>query len=320
MADWPTKKNAAFTVTFPIYDNDGDLVSAAAALDSEVDKDGAGFADCSNEATEVGSSGVYKLALIQAEMNADVVTTITKTSTAGAKTAVNVMYTAIRQLIDLAFPTTSGRSLDVTATGAAGIDWANVENPTTAVNLSGTNIDVDQIVASVSGAVGSVTGAVGSVTGAVGSVAGNVGGNVVGSVASVTGAVGSVAGNVGGNVVGSVASVTGAVGSVTGAVGSVAAGGIAAASFAAGALDAAALAADAANEIADAILKRDIDQVEATAALHSLCTAVLKAVARIRDNAGTLEIYRTNGLTLHMSQTITTDGTLDPIDELTAGV
>ena len=62
-------------------------------------------------------------------------------------------------------PTTAGRTLDVTATGAAGIDWGNVENPTTAVNLSATNIDVDQVVASVSGAVGSVTGAVGSVTG-----------------------------------------------------------------------------------------------------------------------------------------------------------
>ena len=83
-------------------------------------------------------------------------------------------------------PTTAGRTLDVTAGGCAGIDWANVEAPTTAVNLSATNIDVDQVVASVSGAVGSVTGAVGSVTGAVGSVTGNVGGNVVGSVASVT--------------------------------------------------------------------------------------------------------------------------------------
>lgn len=105
-------------------------------------------------------------------------------------------------------PTTAARTLDVSAGGEAGLDWANIGSPTTAVNLSATNIDVDQVVASVSGAVGSVTGAVGSVTG-------NVGGNVVGSVASVTGAVGSVTGavgsvtgNVGGNVVGSVASVT----------------------------------------------------------------------------------------------------------------
>lgn len=90
-------------------------------------------------------------------------------------------------------PTVAARTLDVSAGGEAGVDWANVGSPTTAVNLSATNIDVDQVVASVSGAVGSVTGAVGSVTGAVG---------------SVTGAVGSVTGNVGGNVVGSVASVT----------------------------------------------------------------------------------------------------------------
>lgn len=75
-------------------------------------------------------------------------------------------------------PTTAGRKLDVTATGGAGIDWSNVEAPTTAVDLSGTTIKTSQVVGSVSGAVGSVTGAVGSVTG-------NVGGNVTGSVGSV---------------------------------------------------------------------------------------------------------------------------------------
>lgn len=58
-------------------------------------------------------------------------------------------------------PTVASRTLDVTATGAAGVDWGNVENPTTAVNLSATNIDTDQVVASVAGAVGSVTGNVG---------------------------------------------------------------------------------------------------------------------------------------------------------------
>jgi len=68
-------------------------------------------------------------------------------------------------------PTTAARTLDVTATGAGGVDWANVEAPTTAVGLTGTTIATSQVVASVSGAVGSVTGAVGSVTGAVGSVA-----------------------------------------------------------------------------------------------------------------------------------------------------
>lgn len=38
--------------------------------------------------------------------------------------------------------TAQNRQLDVTATGAAGIDWANVENPTTAVDLSATDIQL----------------------------------------------------------------------------------------------------------------------------------------------------------------------------------
>ncbi len=71
-------------------------------------------------------------------------------------------------------PTTADRTLDVSAGGEAGIDWANVGSPTTAVNLSGTTVSTSQAVASVSGAVGSVTGPVGSVTG-----------NVGGSVASI---------------------------------------------------------------------------------------------------------------------------------------
>lgn len=37
-------------------------------------------------------------------------------------------------------PTTAGRTLDVTATGEAGVDWANVGSPTTTNNLSGTSV------------------------------------------------------------------------------------------------------------------------------------------------------------------------------------
>jgi hypothetical protein len=133
-------KNAALRITFPILDADGDLVSGASGLDSEVDKDTGGFNDCTNEATEIGSSGMYYLDLTSTEMNADTVTVIVKTSTVGAKTTPIVIYTAARNVNDLAFPTVSGRSLDVTTTGGAGIDWANVENPTTTLNLSGTTV------------------------------------------------------------------------------------------------------------------------------------------------------------------------------------
>jgi hypothetical protein len=37
-------------------------------------------------------------------------------------------------------PTTAGRTLDVSATGEAGVDWANVGSPTTVVGLSGTTV------------------------------------------------------------------------------------------------------------------------------------------------------------------------------------
>ncbi len=73
-------------------------------------------------------------------------------------------------------PTTIGRTLDVAATGEAGLDFDNVKAASAPTTL--TNITVP--------AVTTVTTVSGNVTGSVGSVVGNVGGNVVGSVASVT--------------------------------------------------------------------------------------------------------------------------------------
>lgn len=84
-------KNQAFRVTFPILDADGDLVSGAASLDSEVSKDGGTFADCTNEATEIAtSSGMYYLDLTATEMNADTVAVIVKSSS--GKTTPLVLY------------------------------------------------------------------------------------------------------------------------------------------------------------------------------------------------------------------------------------
>lgn len=86
-------KNTAYRVTFPILDADGDLVTAAAGLDSEVSKDAGTFADCTNEATEIAtSSGMYYLDLTSTEMNCDCVAIIVKTSTTGAKTVPIVLY------------------------------------------------------------------------------------------------------------------------------------------------------------------------------------------------------------------------------------
>jgi len=84
---------APYTVVFPILDADGDLVTGAADLDSEVSKNGDTFADCTNEATEIATnSGMYYLTLTGAEMVANVASIIVKTSTSGAKTTPIVLY------------------------------------------------------------------------------------------------------------------------------------------------------------------------------------------------------------------------------------
>jgi hypothetical protein len=99
VSSFPLKKNAAATVVFPILDADGDLVTGAAGLDSEVSIDHGTFADCTNEATEIAtSSGMYYLTLTAAETNGDAIAIIVKTSTANAKTTALVFYTAAQTL------------------------------------------------------------------------------------------------------------------------------------------------------------------------------------------------------------------------------
>jgi len=142
-------------------------------------------------------------------------------------------------------PTTAGRTLDVSATGEAGLDWANVGSPATALDLSGTTIattqkvDIETIKTNPVVNAGTVTfpttatlasttnimaGTITTVTNLTNApTSGDLTATMKTSVttaataatpiaASVTGAVGSVTGNVGG----SVGSVVGAVGSVTG--------------------------------------------------------------------------------------------------------
>jgi hypothetical protein len=224
-------------------------------------------------------------------------------------------------------PTTAGRALDVSAGGEAGLDWANVGSPTTAVDLSGTTIkttqkvDVDTIKTNPVVNGGTITfptnKTLADTTSAVGSVTGNVGGNVTGSVGSVVGAVGSVTGAVG--------SVTGNVGgNVTGSVGSVATGGIAAASFAAGAIDAAAIAADAigsselaataATEIANAvaaIAMADPSAVPAVTATLQQTLSWILALSRnkVTQTATEQKLYQDDTSTLVATSTHSDDGT-----------
>lgn len=154
------KKNTAFRVVFPIIDADGDLVTGATGLDSEVSKDQGTFADCTNEATEIAtSSGVYYLDLTSTEMNADCVCVIVKTTSSGAKTTVLVFYP--EESGDIRVNTTylggtlqTGRDIGAsvllssgTGTGQVKLssgyvapNWGDVGNQTTSVNLTGTTI------------------------------------------------------------------------------------------------------------------------------------------------------------------------------------
>jgi hypothetical protein len=174
------QKNVATYIVFPIVDADGDLVSSAAGLDSEIDTFGDGtapdgFVDCTNEATEIGSTGMYYLSLAQSEMNHDYIVLQVKTTTSGAKTQVILIRTMVgdplnigttddggtinvasgivesnvKQLNGSSIQQASGYikvsegtgtgQLDLTS-GRPGVDWAKVSNPTNATGLTNTTV------------------------------------------------------------------------------------------------------------------------------------------------------------------------------------
>ena len=84
-------KNVATIIAFPLKLSTGAMNSGAAGLDSEIETwaNGStpdGFTDCTNEATEIGSTGVYYLSLSQSEMNNDFIFIRVYSSTTNAIT------------------------------------------------------------------------------------------------------------------------------------------------------------------------------------------------------------------------------------------
>lgn len=112
-----------------------------AAGDFKVSKDGGALANLSTlPAVTPAASKMVKITLSSTEMDADNVTVVASDA-AGDEwddLIVNIQ-TSVRQIDDLAFPTTSGRSIDVSAGGEVGLDWGNIGSPTTTVDLSGTS-------------------------------------------------------------------------------------------------------------------------------------------------------------------------------------
>lgn len=113
-----------------------------AAGDVKVSIDGGAFNNLNTLPVVTPASGrAVKVTVSVAEMTADNVQ-IVFSDAAGAEWCdllINIQTTT-RQINDLMFPNTSGRGVDVTATGAVGIDWANVENQSSVVALSGTQL------------------------------------------------------------------------------------------------------------------------------------------------------------------------------------
>lgn len=137
---------------------DGSAVTTGASL--VVAKDGVEAAAAGTLAHYAG--GIWKYTPTQGETDCAIMALVL-TATGADTVLLNILTTAANPQDATAFgignldaamstrlaPTVSGRTLDVTATGAAGIDWGNIENQSAMVDLGNTNIqlcsDVDNV-------------------------------------------------------------------------------------------------------------------------------------------------------------------------------
>jgi hypothetical protein len=84
---------------------------------------------------------MVKFSLSAAEMTGDNITVVCSDASGGEwKDMIFTLQTVARQIDDLTYPVTSGRSTAVNASGQVGVDWANVGSPSTTVALSGTTV------------------------------------------------------------------------------------------------------------------------------------------------------------------------------------
>lgn len=115
----------------------------SANLTAYIAKDyGAVTALTDTSATEedaTNAPGYYWFDITQTETNADNIMVTAKSATGGVKVLGAPAIIGTRPATGFLAPTVAARTLDVSAGGEAGVDWANVGSPTTALNLSGTS-------------------------------------------------------------------------------------------------------------------------------------------------------------------------------------
>lgn len=270
--------------------------------DVKVSKDGGAFANLTTLPTVTPAGGkAVKVTLSATEMEADNLTVVFADAS-GAEWCDQLIHiaTAARQVDDLAYPTVSGRSLDVSAGGEAGVDWANVGSPTTTLNLSGTTVktatDVETDTADIQTRLPAALTAGGNIKADALAISGDAtAADNAEAFFDGTGYAGT------GNVIPTVTSVTG-----------IAAGGITASSIATDAIDADALASDAVTEIADGLLKRDWTSVTGEAA-----RSVLNALRFLRNkwsiSGSTLTVTKEDDTTSAWTGALTTNASADPV-------
>lgn len=137
---YPLKQSTAISVPFYVHDTSGVGVTGLVTGDftKRISKNGGAFAAMTVTVTEL-ENGWYSLPLDTS--HTDTLGLLSISLAAAGAVRANLQFRVFaRAFDDLAFPTVSGRSLDVGTTGGAGIDWANVKAPTTSLNLSGTTI------------------------------------------------------------------------------------------------------------------------------------------------------------------------------------
>lgn len=111
MADWPPKKNAAFTFAVSLVDRVAPHAYKASATlaagDVKVDIDGAGFNNLTNLPAVTPAAGKrVEVDLTAAEMNGDVITVLFSDASGDQwNDLMVVLHTATRQIVDLAYLT-----------------------------------------------------------------------------------------------------------------------------------------------------------------------------------------------------------------------
>lgn len=328
---------AHFRVVFPIPGSTGNpLTGLAGVCDSEISKDQGAVVDCTNEATEIGTSGWYYLDLTGAEMTAKHVAISVKTDGTGGSKTTPLSFYPVRLSVLESGTAQNGFSSGLTLKMSSGSNAADGYYAGLYVLITddtevGSQYQLRKIIsyagsskiATIDSAWGTIPGASAysilipdglSVYQASGTALSSVSLAATG-LAAVTSWTIAITGNITGNLSGSVGSVTGAVGSVTGDIGGNVLGTVATVNaFAANSITAAAMAADAVAEIWTTALTESYAADGATftpaQALFEICQAMTEFVivgttitVKKRDGSTTALTYTLDSATSPTSRT-----------------